>query len=123
MSNLKTMKERVQEYLSYRRSLGFQLHIEGTQLLRFAEYVDKKNYYGPLTEEHAIEWAKSSKKPSRFTWARRLEVITCFAKYCSILEPDTQIPSKGLFGKSHRRIVPYIFTPIEMQQILDFFRN
>lgn len=65
------MKQRVQEYLTYRHSLGFKLYIEGQQLLRFADYVDSKNYCGPITEELAIEWAKSSKKPSRFTWARR----------------------------------------------------
>ncbi|MDF1758144.1 MAG: tyrosine-type recombinase/integrase [Legionellaceae bacterium] len=119
MSNLKTMKQRVQEYLSYRRSLGFKLLVEGQQLLRFAEFVDNKNHCGPVTAEIAIEWSQSSKKPSRFTWARRLEIVTCFAKYCSSIEPGTQIPPKGLFGKSHRRVAPYIFTTIEIQQIVD----
>jgi site-specific recombinase XerD len=119
MNNLKTMRLRVQKYLSYRRSLGFKLHVEGQQLLQFADYVDNKNYCGPITAEIAIEWSKSSKKPSRFTWARRLEVVTCFANYCSFIEPGTQIPPKGLFGKSHRRVMPYIFTSVEIQQIVD----
>jgi integrase len=114
-----TMKQQVQNYLSYRRSLGYQLHIEGQELLKFGSYVDSKKHRGPLTEDIAIEWAKSSKKASRFTWARRLEIVRCFAKYCCITESDTQIPGKGIFGKAHRRNVPYIFTKHEILQILD----
>ena len=123
MNDLRTMKEKVQQYLSYRRSLGFRLHIEGQQLLRFAAYADNKNHKGPMTEELAIEWAKSSKKSSHFTWARRLEIVTCFAKYCCIVEPETQIPPKGLFGPSHRRVEPYIFTRDEIQKIFEETKN
>lgn len=119
MIKSKTMKHKVQEYLSYRRSLGFLLHIEGQQLLKFANYVDKKKHKGPLTEDIAIEWARSSKKLSRFTWARRLEPVRCFAKYCCIAEPDTQVPAKGIFGKAHRHNIPYIFSKYEIQRILD----
>lgn len=119
MNKYKTMKQRVQEYLAYRRSLGFLLRIEGRELLKFADYVDNQNYCGPLTENIAIEWAKLSKKASRLTWARRLEIVRCFAKYCYITEPDTQIPAKGIFGKSRRRQAPYIFSKNEIQQILD----
>lgn len=57
MKKYKKMKERVKEYLMYRRSLGFLLHIEGQQLLKFAEYFDK-NYQGVLTESIAVEWAR-----------------------------------------------------------------
>ncbi len=117
------MKERVQEYLSYRRSLGFKLLIEGQQLLRFADYVDSKNYYGPITEQIAVEWAKSSKKSSRLTWARRLELVTCLAKHFCVVEPSTQIPPNGLFGQSRRRIKPYIFTFEEIQKILQEIKN
>ena len=119
MNKYRKMKHRVQEYLIYRRSLGFLLHIEGKELLKFADYVDGKNYRGALTEDIAIEWAKLSKKASRLTWARRLEVVRCFAKYCCITEPDTQIPEKRIFGKSRHRQPPYIFSKFEVQQILD----
>lgn len=114
-----TMKQQVQDYLSYRRSLGYILHIEGQELLKFGNYVDNKNHCGPLTENIAIEWAKSSKKASRLTWARRLEIVRCFSKYCCITEPDTEIPAKGIFGKTRRRNVPYIFTKHEIQLVLD----
>jgi len=123
MNNLKTMKERVQEYLSYRRSLGFKHLIDGQQLLRFANYVDSKNYYGPITEQIAVEWAKSSKKSSRLTWAGRLEIVSRLAKHLCIVEPGTQIPPKGLFGQSRRRIKPYIFTLEEIQKILQEVKN
>lgn len=119
MNKSNMMKCRVQEYLSYRRSLGFSLHIEGQQLIKFANYVDSKNYTEFLTEDIAIEWAKSSKKSSRITWARRLEIIRPFAKYCCITEPETQIPKSNIFGKPHRRKSPYIFSKNEIYQILE----
>jgi hypothetical protein len=39
-----TMNERVKKYLNIRRSLGIQMKVEGSELLRFAYYVDKKGY-------------------------------------------------------------------------------
>ncbi len=112
------MVKQAQAYLAYRRSLGFLLHIEGKELLKFAKYFDK-NHQGPLTENVAIKWAKLSKKQSRLTWARRLEIVRCFAKYYCINDPNTQIPAQGIFGKSRCRTVPFIFSKNEIQQILE----
>jgi hypothetical protein len=58
----------------------------------------------------AIEWASSSKKASRLSWARRLEIVRCFAKYYYAFDPKTQIPPKNVFGPAHRRNTPYIYS-------------
>ncbi len=119
MKKFNTMNERVQYYLDYRRALGYKLHIEGSELLRFANYVDCKNYHGALTKDLAIEWASSSKKSTRHGWARRLEIVCCFAKFFVAYEPETEIPTNGIFGSAHQRKTPHIYSYNEIQQLLD----
>ncbi len=113
-----TMYEKVKEYINTRHNLGIQMKIEGDELLRFANYVDKKRYKGPLTTAIAIEWAGSSKKASRFSWARRLEIVRCFAKYYYAFDSKTEIPPKNIFGPTHRRNTPYVYSEQEIKEIL-----
>ena len=113
-----TMRERVEYYLRHKRNMGFQLRIEGEQLLRFAEYADKKGNNIPLSADLAIEWIRSSKKKSRLTWARRLEIIRTFTKYYQIIDPSTEVPSNHLFGPAHKRIMPHIFSEQEINDLL-----
>jgi integrase/recombinase XerD len=113
-----TMKKQVEIYLSNRRRLGFQLKIEGQELFAFAKYANKKGHKGHLTAAIAIEWASSSKKSSRLSWARRLEIIRCFAKYYYAFDPKTQIPPNHIFGSAHRRNTPYIYSMKEINHIL-----
>lgn len=113
-----TMVSLAQEYLAYRRSLGFQLRIEGSQLLNFARYADQRGHCGYPTTDLAIEWARLPHRASLLYQARRLEVVRCFARYCAVLEPCTEIPPKGLLGPAHRRTTPYIFTESQVGQLL-----
>jgi len=113
-----TLKNQIELYLNNKRRLGFQLKIEGHELLRFAKYADKKGHRGPLTTAIAIEWASSSKKGSRLSWARRLEILCCFAKYYYAFDPKTEIPPNRVFGPAHRRNTPYIYSAQEINDIL-----
>jgi integrase len=112
------MNERVKEYINTRHKLGFQMKIEASELLRFANYIDRKGYKETLTTAKAIEWASSSKKASRFSWARRLEIVRCFAKYYYAFDPKTEIPPKHILGPTHRRNAPYIYSIQEIKKIL-----
>jgi hypothetical protein len=58
MSQSTTMVRLVEEYLDYRRRLGYQLRIEGQMLLEFARYADRSGHCGPLTTELAARWAR-----------------------------------------------------------------
>jgi hypothetical protein len=55
-----TMVSKVEAYLSFRRSLGFRLKIEGQMLHRFAEFADAARHRGPLTTELALRWASDA---------------------------------------------------------------
>ena len=115
MSIQKTMITQVKEYLAYRRKLGFQLRVEGGQLLNFAKYADSSGHNGPLTTELILRWARLPEKASSLYQARRVEVVRCFAKYQSIFFPKTEIPPPRILGPAHRRTEPYIYS---QQQIL-----
>jgi integrase len=123
MSRKKTMVERAEEYLVHRRSLGFQLKVEGGQLLRFAEYADEIRHRGPLTIDLAVRWARLPKDAKHYYWARRLEVVRPFARYMTALDPRTQIPPERMLGPAHRRIQPYIYSPQEIRKLLQAARQ
>ena len=87
------MVDRVEEYLAYRRRLGYQLRIEGQMLLSFARYADAAGHRGPLTTELALRWARLPARPRRLYQARRLEVVRCFARYLRRVEPGHRGPA------------------------------
>ena len=106
------------QYLEYRRSLGYRLKIEGEQLLQFARYADQSGHRGPLTSELAIRWAREPRDAARLYWARRLEIVRCFARYVVVFDSRTEIPPLGIFGKAHCRPQPYIYSGRELARLL-----
>jgi hypothetical protein len=102
------MTSRVEEYLQYRRSLGYALRIEGEVLLKFVRYADQVKKGGPLTSELATRWARLPAQSDRLYWSRRIEILIGLARYLKIFDPRTEIPSRYIFGPAHRRNTPYI---------------
>ena len=113
-----TMRAKVEQYLSHRRQAGFELRIEGEQLLRFARFAEQSGHQGPLTLALAAAWATASRQPSPLTAPRRIEVLRGFARYCQRFEPTTVIPPRRLFGPGHRRLTPHIYTDGEIRALL-----
>jgi integrase len=105
------------QYLEMKRNLGFGLHIEGAQLLRFARYVERVGHNGPLTVEIALQWAQSS-SCSRMNQARRLDIVRRFARYMKLSVPETEIPPEGILGPSYRRIPPHIYSQEEISELI-----
>jgi len=114
----RTMTAWAKEYLDHRRKLGYRLHIEGQQLLRFAGWADHTGHRGPVTTDLALRWATLPKNGAPLYWARRLEVVRGLARYQAIFDPDTQIPPNRLLGPAHRRTTPYIYSEQEIVQLL-----
>ena len=76
-----TMTGRVEEYLTYRRALGYQIRAEAQMLQSFARYADDSGHQGPLTTELALQWARLPERSTRLYQARRLEVVGTLARY------------------------------------------
>jgi integrase len=109
---------RVDAYLSYRRSLGFSLDVEARVLPQFARFAEKRRAKH-LTVRLAMDWAWTSKQKTRITRAGRIIRLRSFAKYCQKFDPDGEVPPAGLFGTTHRRRVPHIYTRQEIVELLD----
>ena len=114
-----TMLERVEEYLRYRRALGYALRIEGEMLLGFGRFADQAGHRGPLTSSLAIRWARLPAKASRIYWAKRLEAVVGFARYCRIFDDRSQIPSKRMFGPAHRRNPSFLYSQRQLRPLAD----
>lgn len=110
---------RIETYLAYRRRHGFKLSIDATQLQSFARFADRCGTADHLTVALAIAWARSSQRPNPLTWARRIDVLRGFARFCLRDDPATEMPPRGLFGPAHRRLVPHIYTEAELITLLE----
>jgi integrase/recombinase XerD len=110
---------RVEAYLAYRRYYGFELTIDATQLRSFARFADQIDTSGHLTTELAVAWARASQRTTPRTWARRIEILRGFARFCLREDPATEIPPRGLFGPARRRLVPHIYTEAELCALLE----
>jgi len=110
---------RVEAYLAYRRRHGFELTIDATQLRSFARFVDELGSEDHLTVALAVAWAQASQRATPLTWARRIEILRGFARFCLREDPATEIPPQGLFGPAHRRLVPYVYTEAELCGLLE----
>jgi integrase len=111
-----------EQYLAFRRKLGFALQIEGEQLLRFARYAERIGHKGPLTVELALRWATLS-HCSTINHARRLDIVRRFARYLKHSVPQTEVPPEGVLGPSYRRIPPHIYSEEEVLALMGTCRQ
>ncbi len=118
MTEERTMQSWVEEYLYYRRSLGYRLKVEGAQLLDFAQYADKEGCGGHLTIDLILRWVRRPRNCSPLYWARRLEIVRCFARYLAVFDPLSEVPPKGILGSAHRRTTPNIYSEKEIEMLL-----
>lgn len=116
-STTKSFTESAEEYLAFRRGLGFRLKTEGQLLLKFAEFADRE-HSGPVTTQLALRWACFPEGASPLYCARRLEVVRCFTRFLAIFDEGTEIPPQGLLGRAHRRIAPHIYSDGEISDLI-----
>lgn len=119
MTTSLTMRKRVELYLNHRHCLGYDSPRGEKDLLRFADSVDKKGYFGPLTVNLATEWIATSVNNTRATQVRKLGLIHGFAKYCQIIDPQTKVPPLNLYGSARRQSHPHIYSKKEIHDLLE----
>lgn len=106
----------VQDYLRLRRALGFKLRFEGQVLPQFVAYLDAIGSQS-ITVEVAVAWTRLSEGAQPVTLSHRLGAVRGFARYLATIDPATEIPPTGLFGRQQRH-VPYIYSPEEITRLL-----
>jgi integrase len=108
----------VEEYLAFRRGLGFSLTTPAWYLRSFAHYAEQAKHRGPLTLDLLTRWALASRSRDPAQAARRLGIIRPFARHRALLDPATEIPPPGLLGRVPRRKQPHIYTDQEIRALL-----
>jgi len=105
------------DYLTTRRAMGYKLFYQGQMLTQFTAYLDAAGAEH-LTTEHAVAWAKQPAQGAAAWWAVRLSTVRAFARFLSALDPATEIPPHGLIREPSHRIIPHIYSPDDIQRVL-----
>lgn len=113
---MNTMQTHAEEYLRLRRALGFKLEYPGHALPQFVTWLQGTGAE-TITAEAAIAWARLSTPANPMTLSHRLGVVRGFARYLRTINPATEIPPAGVFGRQ-RRITPYIYSPEEIGRLV-----
>jgi len=115
---MSTLRELLQDYLAMRRALGFKLRTEGSALLSFVTFMEQAQA-DSISTDLALDWAKQATSVQPTRWAQRLSYVRGFARYCSAIDPRTEIPPVGLLPCSHHRPSPYFFTDGDIDRLLE----
>jgi integrase/recombinase XerD len=108
----------VVDYLAIRRALGFQLR--GYDRL-LGDLVDElqRTEASTLTTELAVAWATKPAGAQPFRWKTLLSVARGFARYLQTIDPAAQVPPSNLLAYRRARPVPYLYSAIEIDALLE----
>jgi len=118
------LEQQLQEYLQLRRSLGHDLADAARLLPGFVAYLESIGARS-ITIAAALAWATESTDPNRVTTLgpRRMTAARGFARYLAGLDSDTQIPPMGVVPYRHRWRQPFIYSPADIDALLDQARR
>jgi integrase/recombinase XerD len=111
------LRQRLDDYLSLRRALGFQLDNAGRLLGQFVGYLEQRGT-DTITIEDTLSWAMLPAHASRHWWAIRVSVVRGFAAYLHGIDPRVQIPPTGLIRCGTCRATPYLYSDAEIGSLM-----
>jgi len=115
------LRKAVDEYISLRRAVGFELEREARFLPDFVAYLERQGAC-TVTVELALAWAKQPANANPAWWGKRLGVVRGFAKYLHAIDARTEIPAPDLLPYLRRR-TPYIYSEQEIARIMEATRT
>lgn len=111
------MRNLVDGYVAYKRSLGYKIVTESAALERFALYADSEHAGEPLSSSLALAWIGTFADASDWYQARLYETVRTFSRYaCLVDDGSTQLP-KGR-GRCHGMNDPYIYEDCEIAAMM-----
>jgi integrase/recombinase XerD len=108
----------LEDYLRIRRRLGFKLKTDQRLLENFVAFLDQAGAVR-ITTELALMWARLPVDARPHRWRQRLGIVRGFARYLATLDPDSEIPSRDLLPAHRPRVAPYIYSPAEIDALLN----
>jgi integrase len=114
---MKTLSQRLDEYLALRRSMGFDLSFDERVLRKFTTYGDE-NGFDRISTPLFLDWKANYGSADNNTWSCRLGMVRRFAFWLAEHDDRTETPSSQLVTGRYRRRVPYIYTPRQIADIV-----
>jgi integrase len=116
------LEQAMTDYLQLRRSLGHELADVGRLLPSFVSYLDAQGS-PTVTIEAALAWAQQP-ATDRITsvGSRRMTAARGFARYLAGIHGDTQVPPPGLIPQPQRWRRPFIYSPADIDAVMDQIR-
>lgn len=111
------MRKALEEYLAVRRALGFELRIDGRLLHGFVDFAESEGA-SSISRKLALRWATQPADAQPAQWSKRLGMVRRFAEYLSAMNPRTEIPPQELLPYRSHRKPPYIYTDVEILNLI-----
>jgi integrase len=113
-----TLRERLNDYLAMRRSLGFQLDDLERQVGLFCTWLEAHGQAQTFTIDDAVTWARLNPDAHRSWWATRLSLVRRFAAYLHATGVDVPVIPSGLLPAKKPRAVPFIYSQHDVDALL-----
>jgi integrase len=115
---MSTLEQRLSEYLSVRRALGYKLERTGKLLTQFLAWLDERDH-SVITTKLALEWATLPPATGSGWHRQRLSVVRGFAAHLHAIDPAHEVSPADLLLSRPRRAVPYLYTEREVLALMD----
>ncbi|QUN30612.1 tyrosine-type recombinase/integrase [Cupriavidus sp. KK10] len=106
----------IDAYLAIRRSAGFGLRVAEGFLRNYARFATARGETH-VREQTALEWAALA--PSVSQRGRRLEAIRIFARHAQAEDTRHEVPRRNVFPRQRMLYRPFIFTAVQIRQLLE----
>lgn len=115
---MRTLRERLDEYLAMRRALGFQLDDIERQVGLFCTWLEARGQTQTFTIDDAVVWARLNPDAHPSWWATRLSLVRRFAAYLNANGVDVPVIPNGLLPAKKPRAVPFIYSQHDVDALL-----
>ena len=113
-----TLRERLDDYLMMRRSLGFRLDELERQVGLFCSWLEARGQTQTFTIDDAVTWARLNPDAHPSWWATRLSLVRRFASYLNATGVDVPVIPTGLLPARKPRAVPFIYSQDDVDALL-----
>ena len=121
--NNTVLKTRIEEYLAYRRSLGYRMTNHEETLQRFVRFVSSRRYRGVFKRDWVEAFADVPKNTNPAYRRSQHTIVRDFAQYWAARDARVEVPAPREPRIAYRRKEPCIYTDNEVQLLMKAARR
>jgi len=110
------LNQTIDEYLKIRRTAGFELKVDEGLLRNYAHFAAERSETH-VRRQTAMDWAAQAPSPDQRE--RRLGIVRRFCEHARAEDPAHEHVPQYVFAHKRRRAFPTLFSPKQLQQLLD----